>query len=672
MISALGNPQKDTYIPYRDSKLTRILRNSLGGDSKIVFLATINESKEFYHESLGTLAFLMRCKGITINAVAKPLMNQADFNEYENIMGETDEIVGDSEKISKNNEENENFQSNYDNKGVIVATFLIKMLRGIEKLIRKEGNTTRNQLLNDSKILEKSNLFAGKLKYNFNFQETALKQYYMRELANLDQKYPFFIENSLKTSVFEKEFDENSFKNTDFDEIINKIQSLAEFIIKNLKHFINSFEEIKKELIMSRFLYYKREEELENWVSALTFSLEKSNETYQKLQQITLSNASVLEIDQNIKDFQQELLTNYEKLINKNEIYSDFEYIREKLRNIPNFSPNLQKIKDFSLMESLKTLEKYTSNSVTQKNAEIDRSLLKNSHEIINSIFEKEQNSAKNTKKESAISKELQTSQMKPSFLLKKSSEKPKIFINLGELSEIKKSKLKDSMENSSKIIKSPENSKEFNEKNEKTPSNIEKSLISPFNAKNPINFEENNKIKEEINKTPHKTENIMTKTFTTPQQHEEPNENKGKIKNATKSLKNPPSSMIKFLENEILNEMKKMSLPSPRDKSEVSSNSNENLGSPSNKNEEIQEIKPKMSSSEIKNKIIPNNLIKSVFDRNSIKTRNNTILLKERGSSSHHSSPKLKNATRNEDSPIKKKSEINNEETLMKFLDNF
>ena len=50
-----GGTAKDTFIPYRSSKLTRILTNSLSYDSKIVLLATLGPVRSSFHESLGTL-----------------------------------------------------------------------------------------------------------------------------------------------------------------------------------------------------------------------------------------------------------------------------------------------------------------------------------------------------------------------------------------------------------------------------------------------------------------------------------------------------------------------------------------------------------------------------------------------------------------------------------------
>ncbi|TMW57351.1 hypothetical protein Poli38472_003276 [Pythium oligandrum] len=52
------------YIPYRDSKLTRLLQNSIGGNSFTILLATIHPMKEHYEECLSTLQFANRCRSV--------------------------------------------------------------------------------------------------------------------------------------------------------------------------------------------------------------------------------------------------------------------------------------------------------------------------------------------------------------------------------------------------------------------------------------------------------------------------------------------------------------------------------------------------------------------------------------------------------------------------------
>lgn len=55
---------KSTHVPYRDSKLTRVLQEALGGNSKTSLIITCSPSPYNEAETLGTLRFGMRAKAI--------------------------------------------------------------------------------------------------------------------------------------------------------------------------------------------------------------------------------------------------------------------------------------------------------------------------------------------------------------------------------------------------------------------------------------------------------------------------------------------------------------------------------------------------------------------------------------------------------------------------------
>jgi hypothetical protein len=60
-----GHPPKPLgHVPYRDSKLTMLLKSSLGGNTKTVMLATIRNSSVFYQQSLITLRYAARARHI--------------------------------------------------------------------------------------------------------------------------------------------------------------------------------------------------------------------------------------------------------------------------------------------------------------------------------------------------------------------------------------------------------------------------------------------------------------------------------------------------------------------------------------------------------------------------------------------------------------------------------
>ncbi|GAA5990939.1 hypothetical protein JCM5350_008285 [Sporobolomyces pararoseus] len=75
VISALGDPtKKATHIPYRDSKLTRLLQDSLGGNSKTMMIACVSPTEYNLSETLSTLKYANRARNIK---------NRAEINEVE-------------------------------------------------------------------------------------------------------------------------------------------------------------------------------------------------------------------------------------------------------------------------------------------------------------------------------------------------------------------------------------------------------------------------------------------------------------------------------------------------------------------------------------------------------------------------------------------------------------
>ncbi|KAI4956188.1 hypothetical protein J4E91_000399 [Alternaria rosae] len=65
--------ERSSHIPYRESKLTRLLQDSLGGRTKTCIIATLSPAKSNLEETISTLDYAFRAKNIR----NKPQMNQA-------------------------------------------------------------------------------------------------------------------------------------------------------------------------------------------------------------------------------------------------------------------------------------------------------------------------------------------------------------------------------------------------------------------------------------------------------------------------------------------------------------------------------------------------------------------------------------------------------------------
>ncbi|OXA50554.1 Osmotic avoidance abnormal protein 3 [Folsomia candida] len=98
-LSALGNvisalvDGKSKHIPYRDSKLTRLLQDSLGGNTKTLMVACVSPADNNYDETLSTLRYANRAKNIK----NKPRINQdpkdALLSQYQDEIRQLKELL---------------------------------------------------------------------------------------------------------------------------------------------------------------------------------------------------------------------------------------------------------------------------------------------------------------------------------------------------------------------------------------------------------------------------------------------------------------------------------------------------------------------------------------------------------------------------------------------------
>ena len=88
-LSTLGNvisalvDGKSTHIPYRNSKLTRLLQDSLGGNSKTIMIANVGPSDYNYDETISTLRYATRAKSIKNRAVVNEDPKDALLRKYQ-------------------------------------------------------------------------------------------------------------------------------------------------------------------------------------------------------------------------------------------------------------------------------------------------------------------------------------------------------------------------------------------------------------------------------------------------------------------------------------------------------------------------------------------------------------------------------------------------------------
>lgn len=68
LTSSFTEPSLRRHIPYRDSKLTRLLQPSLGGNARVAIVCTVSADPAQAAESVSTLKFARNAKQVVTKA----------------------------------------------------------------------------------------------------------------------------------------------------------------------------------------------------------------------------------------------------------------------------------------------------------------------------------------------------------------------------------------------------------------------------------------------------------------------------------------------------------------------------------------------------------------------------------------------------------------------------
>ena len=175
-LSALGNviaalaEHNTSHVPYRDSKLTRLLQDSLGGTASTALIATVGPAAVNYGETLSTLLFATRCMAVKTTPIQHEEVDYADLcvrlqekiSALEGTMTEKllvqqakyDAHIRDlRSQLESKKEENKNVNS-----AVLQASFDTNGFNSLINALSKDGNKQKGWLLNGNKGGENSDL----------------------------------------------------------------------------------------------------------------------------------------------------------------------------------------------------------------------------------------------------------------------------------------------------------------------------------------------------------------------------------------------------------------------------------------------------------------------------------------------------------------------------------
>ncbi|KAL3639337.1 Kinesin-like protein nack1 [Castilleja foliolosa] len=82
VIRKLSVGKRSGHIPYRDSKLTRILQHSLGGNARTAIICTLSPASTHVEQSCNTLLFATRAKEVTNNAQVNMVVSEKQLVKH--------------------------------------------------------------------------------------------------------------------------------------------------------------------------------------------------------------------------------------------------------------------------------------------------------------------------------------------------------------------------------------------------------------------------------------------------------------------------------------------------------------------------------------------------------------------------------------------------------------
>ncbi|NWH21787.1 KI18A protein, partial [Grus americana] len=116
VINALADPKsKKQHIPYRNSKLTRLLKDSLGGNCRTIMIAAVSPSSMFYDDTYNTLKYANRAKDIKSSLKSNVVSLDSHISQYVKICNEQKkEILMLKEKLREYEEKQASIPENHN------------------------------------------------------------------------------------------------------------------------------------------------------------------------------------------------------------------------------------------------------------------------------------------------------------------------------------------------------------------------------------------------------------------------------------------------------------------------------------------------------------------------------------------------------------------------------
>ncbi|NXO48442.1 KI18A protein, partial [Aramus guarauna] len=168
VINALADPKsKKQHIPYRNSKLTRLLKDSLGGNCRTIMIAAVSPSSLFYDDTYNTLKYANRAKDIKSSLKSNVVSLDSHISQYVKICNEQKkEILMLKEKLREYEEKQASIPENHN---------VTALSKNQQEEIQRYKEILKNVFTSREEIRKEY------LKLEMRLKENTLKTYYQNQ-----------------------------------------------------------------------------------------------------------------------------------------------------------------------------------------------------------------------------------------------------------------------------------------------------------------------------------------------------------------------------------------------------------------------------------------------------------------------------------------------------------
>ena len=220
--SMKGN--KKPYIPYRDSKLTRLLKDSLGGNARTVMIANVSPSINTFDDTYNTLKYANRAKNIKTFVTRNVLNAQYHISNYVNIINNLKEEVAQlRQKLQMReggNNNNYNISNNNTRQNYHISYYDNENKTQIEDSFINNNNNTINtyNIMSEGEFNKIVNEMKKKCEYQISIKQK------MIAIQNEINKINDTTSNKYKN--FQKTLEINQKKYKELRELIEKLYNI--------------------------------------------------------------------------------------------------------------------------------------------------------------------------------------------------------------------------------------------------------------------------------------------------------------------------------------------------------------------------------------------------------------------------------------------------------------